>query len=269
MTYRPIIPTGGNLGWAFLTRTREAQQSAFRSSAVVTRQTDYFLEKIGSVRSAEDLVKDHRLLTVALGAFGLDDDIQNKFFVRKVLEEGVRNDEAFANRLADKRYFALAEAFGFELDPPNTVLSDFPQRIVEQFRTRQFEVAVGDQDEDLRLAMSLDREIATMTDRNLSESGAWFTIMGTPPLRRVFETAFGLPSATGAIDVDRQLEIFRDKSLKYFGTANPADFASPERQEDLVRRFLLKADLGATTQGTVRGSVALSLLSAQAGLSGG
>jgi hypothetical protein len=263
MTYQPVVPASGNLGWAFLTRTREAQQAAFESSATVSRQTTYFRETIGSVQTAEDLVKDRRLLEVALGAFGLGDDIENKFFIRKVLEEGVGNDEAFANRLADKRYFAMAEAFGFDRSPPNIVLADFANRIIDQFRSRQFEVAVGDQDQDLRLALSLEREMSALSDRKLSERGAWFTIMGTPPLRRIFETALGLPPATGAIDIDKQLEIFRDKSLKSFGTSNPSDFSDPDRQEDLIRRFLLRSDLAGFSSGTVKGSVALSLLSAQ------
>ena len=160
----------------------------------------------------------------------------------------------------------MAEAFGFDLSPPNTILSDFPDRIIDQYRERQFEVAVGDQDEDLRLVLSLEREIATLAGRDLSENGAWFTIMGTPPLRRVFEAALGLPPQTGAIDVDKQLDIFRDKSIKYFGVADPRAFADPDLQEGLTRRFLLQADLQSAAQGSVRGSVALTLLSSQPSL---
>lgn len=266
MTYQPVIPSGGNLGWSFLNRTREAQQAAFDRSAVIVRQTDHFRENVALVRSAEDLVSDRRLLSVALGAFGLDDDIGNRFFIKKVLEEGVLEDSAFANRLADKRYFALAEAFGFDLSPPNTVLSDFADRIVDQFRTRQFEVAVGNRDESLRLAMSFERDMTDLAERNLSEDAAWFTIMGTPPIRRVFETALGLPPQVGAIDIDRQLEIFRDKTLRSFGTSDPTDFTDPKMREELLRKFLLRNELASSFQGSVRGSVALSLLSAQPSL---
>lgn len=268
MTYQPVIPAGGNLGWAFLGRTRDAQQYAFNRSADVSRQIGYFRDNIAKVRTAEDLVSDRRLLTVALGAFGLDDDINNRFFVKKVLDEGILDDKSFANKLADKRYFALAKAFGFDLSPPNTVLSDFPDKIAARFQTRQFEVAVGEQDDNLRLALSLERDLAELAEKGMSEDGAWFTILGTPPLRQVFEKAFGLPPQTSAIDIDRQLEIFRGKSLKYFGLSDPADFADQEHREGLVRRFLLRADLDAAAQTTIRGSVALSLLSSQAPFGG-
>jgi hypothetical protein len=67
-------------------------------------------------------VGDRRLLEVALGAFGLDDDIRNRFFIRKVLEEGTTSpSRRFANRLSDKRYLALAETFGFGDRPGGNV----------------------------------------------------------------------------------------------------------------------------------------------------
>ncbi len=78
MTFQPVVPLGGYAGWAFLNRTQTAQQSAFDESATIVRQTSYFEENIGNITTAEDLVNDRRLLEVALGAFGLDEDINNK-----------------------------------------------------------------------------------------------------------------------------------------------------------------------------------------------
>lgn len=266
MTFQPILPIGGNAGWSFLQKTREAQQEVFDNSSVISRDTDYFREKIGKIRSAEDLVADRRLLGVALGAFGLDDDINNKFYIKTVLEDGVIDPASFANRLTDKRYFALSEAFGFELSPPKTVLSDFPEKIIEQYKDRQFEVAVGDQDSDLRLALSVDREIASIAEQELSEDVAWFTIMGNAPLRQVFELALGLPSEIATTDIDRQLEVFTDKAVRTFGVSHPAEFQDPEIQEKLIRNFLFRSELAASTASTARGTVALSLLQSQAPL---
>lgn len=263
MTYQPVFPSGGNLGWTFLKTTREDQQKAFDNSAVISNNTDYFRENIGSISSAEELVADRRLLSVALGAFGLSDDINNKFFVQKVLEEGTLNDEAFANRLSDSRYFAMADAFGFDLSPPKSVLSDFADGIIESYQAREFEVAVGNQDEDLRLALGVSRDIAELADRELSEDAAWFTVMGNPPLRRVFEFALGLPQELAAIDIDQQLSEFREKSDAVFGVTHPEDFLDPELQENLVRNFLFRSELATNTAATSRGTVALSLLQSQ------
>ena len=69
MSYQPVVPAGGNLGWTFLKQTREAQQEAFDNSSIIARDTDYFRENIGKIQSAEELVADRRLLTVALSDY--------------------------------------------------------------------------------------------------------------------------------------------------------------------------------------------------------
>jgi len=104
MTFQPIIPLTGYTGWRFLQRTLDNQKSAFENDATIQRATEYFKENIGKVQNAEDLVSDRRLLSVALGAFGLDDDIDNKFFIQKILEEGTFDDSSLANRLSDSAF---------------------------------------------------------------------------------------------------------------------------------------------------------------------
>ena len=260
MTFQPVIPFTGNAGWAFLQRTLESQETTFQKSAVLQRDTEYFRENIGSITSAADLVSDRRLLTVALGAFGLDDDLPNKAFIQKVLDEGTLARDAFANKLADSRYATLSEAFGFELQPPNTALSTFADDIIDKFETRQFEIAVGNQNESMRLALGLGRELEEISARDISEDGLWFTIMGTPPLRAVFEAALNLPSSLGSLDVDRQLDILKSKANQVFGDTSVRQFTDPEKQEDLLRRFFVGTEAANVTSTAVRGSVALSLL---------
>lgn len=266
MTYQPVFPASGNLGYTVLKQTRESQQEAFDNSTVIRRDTDYFREKIGDIETAEALVSDRRLLTVALGAFGLDGDINNRYFIQKVLEEGSLDPDSFANRLADKRYLAMAEAFSFDISPPNTAISTFADDILSDYKNLQFEIAVGNQDQDLRLALGAERDIAALKDQNLTEDAAWFTIMGNPPMRRVFELALGLPSEVAAVDIDRQLNEFREKSSKVFGVTDPAEFANPETQEKLVRNFLFRSQLESGFAATSQSSVALTLLQSQAPL---
>ena len=83
--FQPIIPSGGVAGWRFLQRTYDTQLETFGQSAQIQRETDHFKDTIASITSAEDLVADRQLLTVALGAFGLSDDIENRFFIKKML----------------------------------------------------------------------------------------------------------------------------------------------------------------------------------------
>lgn len=263
MSFQPVLPYGGYNGWAFLNRTEEKQREAFNASAEVSRNTEYFRENIGKVETAEDLMSDRRLLSVALNAFGLGEDINNKYFIQKVLEDGTLDNEALSNRLSDKRYLELSKAFGFgDFETPNTVLSTFPDEIVEKYQSQKFEEAVGEQNPDMRLALGLDRALSAIAEKSTTENGRWFSVMGEPPVRKVFETALGLPTSVGTLGLDQQLNEFRDKTERYFGDSEVAQFADPEKREELVKLFLLRSDIAAgSTNSYSSASAALSLLS--------
>jgi len=261
MTYQPAIPIGGYAGWAFLTRTKEVQQEAFESSATIQRDTTYFAENIGKITSAEDLVADRRLLQVALGAFGLGDDINNKYFLQKVLEDGTLDDQALANRLSDKRYLEFSKAFGFgDFETPRTALSTFPAEIADGYKTQQFEIAVGNQSPEMRLALGLERSLDAITSTDTTDDGHWFMIMGQPPVREVFEAALGLPASIGALDLDLQLKTFREAADARFGNSEVAQFSDPENRETLIRLFLLQSEISSGGSLAAGNSTALTLL---------
>lgn len=263
MSFSPVVPLGGYAGWTFLKRTLPAQQAAFAAAPDLKRDEDYFRANIGKVKTAEALVSDRRLLRVALGAFGLDADINNRFFIRKVLEEGTLKDGTLANRLADKQYRALSAGFGFgDFKTPNTQLSDFADKTLRAYEVRQFEVAVGRQSEPMRLALNAEREVAALARRNAGEDTKWFSIMGSAPLRKVFQTALGLPPSFAAIDLDQQLGVLKSRAEAVFGKNSVSQFSDPRALEGLVRRFLLLSDQSGSGTATAPGSSALELLRA-------
>ncbi len=262
MSFQPIVPMSGIGGWNFLKRTMEKQQQTFNRSPVMEREAQYFKENIGKVKRAEDLVSDYRLLKVALGAFGLQDDINNRFFIRKVLEEGSLNEKSLGNLLSDKRYLEMAKAFGFDLGTPSTQISTFADKIVKSYREREFEVAVGYSDENMRLGLTIRRDLAALAKKESSENTKWFTALGSPPMRKVLETAFNLPSSFGSLDLDMQLATVKDKARQAFGSETISQFTDPEKMEALVQRFLVRAEVQAMTTSFSAGSIALQLLQA-------
>ena len=261
MTYAPVIPATGYAGWAILKRTLATQTDAFVKSPEIKRDEDYFRANIGKITTAEDLVKDRRLLKVALEAFGLGADINNKAFIQKVLEGGTLDNTSLANRLADKQYLKLAAAFGFgDFKTPNTKLSTFPDQILQDYKARSFEVAVGDQDGDLRLAMNAERELALLAKKSGSEDTKWYGILGNSALRQVFTKALGLPASISAIDLDQQLTIFKDKAEAVFGTDTISQFADPAKVEAVIRRFLIRSQTDASASTAGSGAAALAML---------
>ncbi|MEM9370573.1 MAG: flagellar protein, partial [Pseudomonadota bacterium] len=86
--FAPILPATGLVGFKLLEQTQTVQREIFDRQPEIARDTDYFRETIATVQSAGALVEDRRLLRVALGAFGLDEEIDKRAFIRKILEEG-------------------------------------------------------------------------------------------------------------------------------------------------------------------------------------
>lgn len=120
----------------------------------------------------------------------------------------------------------------------------FADDLLTNFHARQFEEAVGVQDQSMRLAMALQRDLAQLAGSDQSDSGQWFRILGTPSMRQVFETAFQLPSGFGALDLDRQADILRSRTQRLFGQADVAQFADREKMDKLIRQFFIGEQLG-------------------------
>lgn len=265
MSYSPVVPFGGYSGWKILNRTMETQKAAYVASADVKSDAQYFRENIGKIDTAEQLVADRRLLKVALGAFGLQDDIDNKFFIKKVLSDGTLDNGDLANKLSNKSYLAMSQAFGFgDYKTPSTKLSDFADTILKKYETQSFEVAVGENNESFRLAMYAQREIPALAQKDMSENAKWYSIIGSGPMSTVMRSALGLPSSVGALDVDKQLDIYKTKAKEFFGTSDPAKFANTEGMDKMVKMYLLRSDLDGTSTYS-GGSAALSLLQGTAG----
>lgn len=260
MTFQPVVPLSGYAGWLFLDRTADTQRATFNESPSVVRVTDNFRDKIGDIKTAEDLVGDRELLAVALGAFGLDDDIGNTFFIKKILEGGTTDPASLANRLSDPRYANLSKAFGFGTPgSTQTGLSSFADDIINRYETKQFEQAVGEQDNNMRLALNLGPALTDVVAGNSSNNGQWFGMMGNAPLRNMFQTALGFPSSFAAVDLDQQLEQFKARAEATFGTNQIADLTSSENQEKMIRLYMLRSDANAFAN-TSSASVALTLL---------
>ena len=174
---------------AFLAVTQNLSryQAMTAAEPAVKTATAYYEANIGSVSSVKDLVGNYRLLSYALNAYGLGDQINNKGLITKVLEGGVSNSKSLANTLPDSRWKAFAAAFNFvdggatspsSSSAVTTTTSDY----VEQ----QLESDQGGQDVGVQLALYFQRvapkvtsEYGILADTNLLQVAA--TIMGISP----------------------------------------------------------------------------------------
>jgi hypothetical protein len=189
----------------------------------VVRQTDYYLANIGKAKSIDDFLGNDRLYRYAMKAFGLEDMSYAKAFMRKVLEEGVDASDSFANSLSDKRYREFAEAFNFKSYGAATTAFDRTQQgTVDKYDRQLLEEKAGAEDEGVRLALYFSRKAPSVD--------SVFGLLADPALLKVTQTLAGLPSASGAMNIDKQATLISKR-------LDVADLKDPEKLKKLITHF--------------------------------
>lgn len=256
MTYSVLVGSGGYTGWKTLERTAEYQRLAVSQDPQIQVSRDYFFSGFEKISSSDDLVSDFRILKVVLTAFGLDDDIKNRAFIKKVLDSDITDTDSFANKLSDKRYLEMAKSLSFSQAEPDKDGAE----IFDLFVEKTFHARVGESDENLRLALNAKSEIPALSKKYGSENAFWYSVMGSKPLRAVFEKAFGLPASFGQLSLDRQLSEFKDKAVSTLGSSAPNVVSEEANVDKIIRNFLLRSQISSNASSN-RFSVALALLS--------
>jgi len=240
MSFSVTLPSTGLVGWRFLAQTYNRQLDTLSQSPVIKRDVDYFRAHIQHARTAHDLVSDRRLLKVALGAFGLQDDLNNKAFIRTLLESDPTDTKSLVNRISDARYKDFVKSFGFNTPfGPKTATRSFATGIINRYHVQSLEFSVGEQSIEMRLALAAKREILEIANEKASENTKWFKVLGRAPLRSFLETTFGLPKDFGKIDLDQQVRVLKSKAQSSFGVKEFRDLAKTDIQSKIIDRFHL------------------------------
>jgi hypothetical protein len=268
MAFSPAINAGGFAGWLAFERTSDRQFAGYEKSPTLQRELSYFRDNIDKVTTASALVSDRRLIALALGAFGLESEASKKAIIRRVLEESPDDPASIANRLNDPRWRQFARTFGFASGAPNFSSAAFQSEIADRYARRSFEIAVGEADADFRLALNFRREIRAIAQGANVDQAGWFQVLAQQPVRRVIETAFGLPEAFASLDIDRQRAILEQKAERAFGQRSASAFADQATVDLTLRRFFLSRT-ATPLPSTSAGVAALTLLSGAGGVPSG
>lgn len=106
------------LSYDLVNRDIRASLKRVEQEQQVAREATYYKEKIGTIKTVDDFLKDDRLYNYAMTAYGLEDMIYAKAFMRQVLESDLTDSNSYANRLTDERYKDFAAAFSFAGNAP-------------------------------------------------------------------------------------------------------------------------------------------------------
>jgi hypothetical protein len=233
-------------------------QAMTAAEPAVKTASAYYAANIGKVTSIDQFVGNYRLLSYALDAYGLGDQINSTALIKQVLEGGVANPDSLANTLPQWKAFATAFDFaanGAASVSTATAIASTNADYVEQ----QLESDQGQQDVGVQLALYFNRVAPTVTST--------YGILADQNLLQVVETIFGLPTSFSAENIDTQASALS----KLF---NIEDLQNPAKLQQLTERFTASYDStygpgsGSSASLTVAGSSSSSVSAATTILSG-
>ena len=189
MVFSVNLGIGGPAGWNLLQRTETKSKQVLARDPVVKREIDYYRDRIQHVETADELVGDYRLLSVALKAHGLETEINYRGLIRKVLESDLNDPRSLANRLSDKRYLRLAESFDFHRKASGGIDTSVP--IEERIGLRGYSRDVSG------FATRRKDEIVKLAESTTNDYAFWTTARKSPSLLKMVTVALNLPEDFG------------------------------------------------------------------------
>ncbi|MEM6913282.1 MAG: DUF1217 domain-containing protein [Pseudomonadota bacterium] len=230
------------------TQAKEERDDTLRGvafSAEDQREIEYFRENIGKVQNEDDLIADYRLYRFVLRAYDLESQIDSQGLIRKVLQEGVVDEESLANQLIDEKYRILAGDLRFAEDGTKNVRNpNFASDVIERFERVTAETNAGVDNVGVRLAAYFERQAPNIDN--------WLDVLGDSALREVVFTAFDFADEMGTLAPERLVKLFE---ARY----DIEDLQKPEQLEKFINRFAVLYDVKNGAPSSSGGSSLLSL----------
>ena len=210
--------------------------SATAQQPPVERATQYFLDNIGKITSASQLVNNSQLYNYVMTAFGLQNMAYAKALIIKVLNGGATSS-GFAASLNDPRYTALVTAFDFAVNGATTTSgskSTAAATTMNNYYQQTLETQTGQENQGAQMALYFARMAPNITSP--------YSILADQTLLHVFETAFNLPTTMSLESIDTQ-------ALQVSQLLNINKLQDPTYLNQFLQRFTASYDAQNPTGG--------------------
>jgi hypothetical protein len=188
----------------------------------------YYQANIGKVKTVDQFLSNYRLLSYALQAYGLGDQINNRALIKKVLQEGTTSPRALANTLPNIAWKAFTQAFNFGATGTSAPTSTASAKTtVAAYTEQQLESNEGQTDPGVELALYFKRVAPTVKDG--------YSVLADSNLLQVVQTIFSLPATTSAAQIDKEAVAIQK-------LAPVKDLQDPKKLEQLTERFAAAYD---------------------------
>jgi hypothetical protein len=186
-------------------------------------QVKYFKDNIGKVKTVDEFMAATDLYSIAVKAYGLGDRMDDTAFICQVLEEGITDPDALANRQTDAKVLEFASVFNFaERGEGTTTYRPAVEGTTQSYTRQTLEENAGEQNDGVRLALYFQRKAPSIT--------SMFQILSDKAVSEVVRTALGLPDSFATSDVDRQAAAIGAR-------IDVTDFKDPEKLQKFISRF--------------------------------
>ncbi|AWK88231.1 DUF1217 domain-containing protein [Azospirillum thermophilum] len=212
-----------------VTRNQDRYDQMIRSRADVKRQIEYFTANIGKVTTVDEFMKDDKLYRFVMEAFDLGSQVNAKGLIRKVLNEGVTDPYALANRMSDSKFKEMAKILAFkETDGKTLKEPKIVQAIVDRFVKVKAEMKAEETNPAVRLALYFQRKAPTINN--------WYQVLADRALQKVVFTALDIPNQAALQDLDRLVTKIKTRF-------DIADLKDPKKLTKFIERFSAMYDV--------------------------
>ncbi len=226
---------------------------------------EYLRSNFNLIDNNLDFVLDPKLMEITMDAFGIDGSRYGSTFFVNVLFSDPADDRSFVNVLGHEGFKEMADVIGsYATVGGNTGLESFKNTVTERYKAKMFQLAVGEQDQSMRLALNFRDEVEEIANGASVETAGWYQIMGDGPMRAVLDGALGLPSQFAQLDVEDQVLVYQSRSRSLFGGEDPSVFKDTANLTRLIDLYLVGEAVGANPTGFTPGYGALSLMQSAA-----
>lgn len=197
-------------------------------------ESQYYDRTILTISSVDQLLKDQRLKSYIVKAYGLGNDTSDDT-LRKILTSDPLDQRSFVSKSNNDAYKALAADFNFNSDGSVAraavdvaqTKGDIAKTLALYYR-QKVEEDVGEQNEGARLALYFERKASSITSP--------YSILADKAFLKVAQTALGLPETMSLLDIDRQAEMISKR-------IDIEDFKDPAKVQQFLTRFAASWDI--------------------------
>lgn len=206
-----------------------ANTARFAKSGSVQSEIDFFRQRVSTIKTPDEFLKDYRLLKFALTAYDMEDQLQYPARIKQILKDDPSSKSALVNRMTNAGYRQINADFAFNTKGvENLKNATFIDGLVEKYKNARYEMSLGDLNPAVADAMYFQRKV--------SKVKTGYEIIGDPVFFDVALTALNIPRSVAATKVERMKATIENK-------LEMSKLSDPTYVRKLVERYLVLKDV--------------------------